>query len=288
MQLSYNKLKSFTDCALKYRYAYVERLPRAPIRALAFHRKLHAALAQYHHFARRDGRVREDELLRAYGQIWETDRNPELKETKAYQEGEEILRRYCERENEAQRVPAYLEHPIRFSFGPYTLNGKVDRIDYSGENGYSIVDYKLDRELPRFNAAERSRQLSFYHLLVWESLGVEVEDARLYYLRHGVEQISVRSRQQIQETVAWIDEAAANIRQERRWEPREGEACRTCPFHAVCPTKTGQERPHAPVWNQADMWDLLGTAGETGAPEILKTTETSRTNATTQTTLDFD
>ena len=55
MQLSYNKLQTFGECALKYRFAYIERLPRPPIAALAFHRRLHAALEKYHFFARRDG-----------------------------------------------------------------------------------------------------------------------------------------------------------------------------------------------------------------------------------------
>jgi len=59
MQVSYNKLKTFGECALKYRLAYIERVPRPPIGTLGFQRRLHAALAQYHHFARRDGIVRK-------------------------------------------------------------------------------------------------------------------------------------------------------------------------------------------------------------------------------------
>jgi len=50
----------------------------------------------------------------------------------------------------------------------------------------------LDRRLPEGNAAATSQQLSFYHLLVWEGLGVKSEEVRLYYLRHGVEQVSQR------------------------------------------------------------------------------------------------
>jgi hypothetical protein len=110
MQLSYNKLK--------YRLAYIERVPRPPVTSLAFHRRLHAALAQYHAFARRDGIVREEELLAAYATICDAGRDPSVRETKSYQEGEEILRRYCEVENGKQRVPAQLEYTIRFAFGP--------------------------------------------------------------------------------------------------------------------------------------------------------------------------
>ena len=179
MQVSYNKLKTFEECALKYRLAYIERLPRPPIGSLAFHRRLHAALAQYHLFAKRDGIVREEELLAAYADIWEANQSPAIRETKAFQEGEAILRRYCESENQKQRVPAYLEHRLRVAFGPYTLTGTIDRIDFATGQGYSILDYKLDRQLPKENVAETSRQLSFYHLLVSEGLGVEAESVKI-------------------------------------------------------------------------------------------------------------
>jgi RecB family exonuclease len=261
MQLSYNKLKTFGECALKYRLAYVERVPRPPVASLAFHRRLHAALAQYHAFARRDGIVREEELLAAYAMIWEAGRDPSVREQKTYQEGEEILRRYCAAENEKGRVPAQLEYTVRFAFGPYTLTGKIDRLDFGDGDRYSIIDYKLDRKLPEENAAETDRQLSFYSLLVEEGLGRGVEDVRLYYLRHGVEQVSYRTRAQVRETVAWIDETAAAIHQEQSWMPNEGAGCRTCGFADQCPAKTGQARPAAPVWQQGNLlWELSETA----------------------------
>jgi hypothetical protein len=70
MQISYNKLKTFGECVLKYRLAYVEKMPRPPV----------ASLAQYHAFAKRDGIVREDELLVAYAAIWSAERNPAVRE----------------------------------------------------------------------------------------------------------------------------------------------------------------------------------------------------------------
>jgi CRISPR/Cas system-associated exonuclease Cas4 (RecB family) len=261
MQLSYNKLQTFSHCALKYRLAYVERLPRAPLPALAFHRRVHAALCKYHFFAKRDGTVQEVELLAAYAQICGADQDHALREKKSYREGEDILRRYCESENQKGRVPAYLEHTLTVAFGPYTLTGKIDRLDFTDSHRYSLVDYKLDRKLPARNEAETSRQLSFYHLLVSEGLGVETEEVRLYYLRHGVEQVSVRSRRQIRELVDWMDETAGAIHKEKAWEPMEGAGCTTCAFKQLCPAKTGRERPHQTVWQQGDLlWEM--TEGE--------------------------
>lgn len=257
MQLSYNKLKTFRECALRYRYTYLERLPRPPVKTLAFHRRLHEALANYHRFAKRDGKVDLEALLQSYARRCGADTDSAVRQSRAYQEGEEILRLYYETEWHNARVPAYLEHPLRVEFGPYILTGTVDRLDFTPTGGYSLIDYKLDRELPDHNVAEESLQLSFYDLLVYEALGVAPDDVRLYYLRHGVEQVSARTRQQRYEMVEWVDETAARIREERKWVPCEGEACRTCPFWSACPAKTGQERPHAPVWQQVELLELV-------------------------------
>jgi RecB family exonuclease len=201
--------------------------------------------------------VREDDLLAAYADIWGAEENPQVRDTKSYQEGEDILRRYCQTENRKQRVPAYVEHTLQVPFGPYTLTGKLDRIDFTDGHAYSIVDYKLDRRLPEQNAADTSGQLSFYHLLVSEGLGASVEDVRLYYLRQGVEQISHRSPAQQRETVDWIDQTAGAIHRERAWEPREGSGCSTCAFQSMCPAKTGRERVPQTVWRQGDLlWEM--------------------------------
>jgi len=253
MNASYNKLKTFGECPLKYRLSYIEKLPRPPIRWLSFQRRIHAALHQYHALAKLDGTVKIDELLHAYDELCGVNQDAAIRETEEYQEGEEILRLYCDVERHKARVPAHLEHRIRVAFGPYTLTGKVDRIDFLPGGGYSIVDYKLDRKLPPANPAAVDRQLSFYQLLVYEGLGLTADDVRLYYLRHGVEKIAPRTREHMRQTVEWVDHTAAAIGKERKWSPCEGDGCRTCAFSKLCPAKTGVERKAVGVWQQAEF-----------------------------------
>lgn len=253
MQVSYNKLKTFGQCPLKYRLTYVEKVPRPPLGHLAFNRRIHSVLRVYHDLARLDGVVRVDDLLKIYDEHSGADREPQIRDGEEYREGEEILRLYCERENRKGRIPAHLEHKIRAPFGPYTLTGAVDRIDLLPDGGYSIVDYKLDRKLPPANPAAVDQQLSFYQLLVHEGLGWLAEDVRLYYLRHGVEKTASRTKAALHDTTEWIDETADKIRNERRWQPCEGDACKSCAFWKMCPAKTGKPREQKTVWNQASF-----------------------------------
>ncbi len=257
MRISYNKLKTFNDCALKYRFAYVERIPRPPFAELAFQRRLHSALANYHFLARRDGIVREENLLRAYGGSWDVLRHPEAREMKAFQEGEGILRRYCETERDRGRVPAYLEHRVEVPYGPYVVTGKIDRIDFAENDRYSIIDYKLDRRLPMTNTAETSEQLAFYNILASDGLGMPIQDTRLYYLRHGVEQVSVPTKARVRSTIDWIDTTATAIHKEKKWEPCVGAGCATCAFHSLCPAKPGRPRASQAVWQQGNLlWEM--------------------------------
>jgi hypothetical protein len=91
---------------------------------------------------------------------------------------------------------------------------------------------------------------------------------RLYYLRHGVEQVSQRSPTQLRETVNWIDQTAGAIHRERAWEPCEGPSCPTCAFQSVCPAKTCRERAQQPVWRQGDLlWEMTDAPSPDLTPE---------------------
>ena len=119
------------------------------------------------------------------------------------------------------------------------------------------MDYKLDRTLPDTNAAQNSRQLAFYQLLVEEGMGRPVQSASLYYLRQGVEQVSECSRSQMRDTVEWVDATANAIHQEKAWEPTRGNGCLTCAFAKVCPARTGEPRQQTKVWQQGEMlWEM--------------------------------
>ena len=178
MRLSFSKLRIFTDCPRQYHYAYREKLERPPISGLAFQRRLHRALRRFHQYAQRTAWSRWGSSWRS-GRKLGRGRGAELRGNLDFQEGCTILRQYAERENRLERVPALLEEEITVSFGPFTLTGKVDRLDFTEDGGYSVIDYKLDKHLPATNSAEGNRQLTFYALLVEQGPGLPVRDVRL-------------------------------------------------------------------------------------------------------------
>ena len=257
MRLSYSKLRTFGDCALQYRYAYVEKVKRPPVRGLAFERRIHRALQHFHQTAPKDGLVDAEVLLSAWWHIWEADEVPGYDSLPTFAEGERLLKRFAERESAKGRVTAEVERKIVHPFGPYTLVGSVDRLDFTDDGGYSVVDYKLDRRLPEGNSAEGNRQLAFYALLIEKGAGLPVRDARLYYLRHGVEHCREVTNRDLNDAVLWTEATAENIRREKHWQPSEGAHCKACSYQAECPLKSGKARPLVSVYRQGDLEGLF-------------------------------
>lgn len=253
MNLSYTKLKTFSDCHLKYRYGYIERLPRPPITSLTFQKRIHAAIRSYYVRGRKDGVVEEQGLLDALAHVYDLPRSPDVRNSQPYRESETILRAFAERENRLRRLPTHHEQVIRLSFGPYNLSGVVDRIDLRDDNRYSVIDYKLDKLLPEGETGFNPRQLGFYQILAEHGLGLPVADVRLYYLRHGEEKVFPANRATLKATVEWVDATCASIQQEKAWKPTPGIGCTTCPYKNVCPAKTGVERPLKGVWQQGSL-----------------------------------
>ena len=255
VRITYTKLNTYSQCALRYRYAYIERLPRPPFTTMAFATRLHKVLKQFHGQGKTDGIVDEAKLLQTLETVWEEAQCGKSKKS-GYADGVDILKSYAKRQSELGRVPVMVERPMKTAFGPYILEGKIDRVDFASEGTFRIVDYKLDKTLPADDAAEKSRQLSFYAILAHEKEGLEVSEVSLYYLRHGRELIAKRTDAQLRETVEWIDATATAIPKEKDWQPTEGKGCGTCPFKDVCPAKTGKKRELQGKWTQFGMFDV--------------------------------
>ena len=255
MRVTYTKLNTFSQCALRYRFAYIERLPRPPVTTLAFANRVHTVLKRFHTHNRTDGRIDAEKLLQTLDDVWEEAGCAKDPKTR-YPDALEVMTRYIERESALRRVPVMVEQKIKTAFGPYTLQGTIDRLDFADDGKYRLIDYKLDKTLPADDAAETSRQLSFYALLVLEGKGLPISEVSLYYLWHGRELTSKRTGVQMQATADWIDTTAGAIRAETAWKPREGSGCASCPFRDECPAKTGKPRP---LMGRKGQLDLFGS-----------------------------
>jgi putative RecB family exonuclease len=241
MQLSYAKLHTFQQCPLRYRFTYLDRLPRRPRRLFRTAKRVHHALMAWLTYAR-SGQPSLAEALRTYERGWGVEEQPEVRETREFVEGVELLHAFHELNVGVPSVPAFLEHRFDVDVGPHRLTGQIDRVDLT-ESGYEVIDYKLNRELKTQREVDHDLQLGIYAFAVRETWGVLPDALSLYFVRHNLKLTTLRTRDQIEELGDWMLRSAATISTTRHFEPTPGDWCGGCDFRSVCPAVTGRPMP---------------------------------------------
>jgi DNA helicase-2/ATP-dependent DNA helicase PcrA len=237
LRLSYSKVNTYRQCPLRYRFTYLERLPRRPRRLFRAARRIHHALMRWLTYAGA-GEPRWEEVVTAYNAAWGALQEPEVIGTRDYQEGLQILQDYHAANAERPCRPVMLEHKFAAPLGPHVLTGMIDRVDAT-DSGYEVIDYKLDRELRTQQEVDEDLQLGLYHLALQEANGIRAEALTLYFLRHNVRRTTVRTPEETVELGKWVIATGNDIQSDREWSPCPGDHCGGCDFRAVCPAHTG-------------------------------------------------
>ncbi|MFN3652765.1 MAG: RecB family exonuclease [Armatimonadota bacterium] len=248
MRLSYSKLNTYRQCPLRYRFTYLDRLPRRPRRLFRASRHIHHALMRWLTYAR-SGQPRWEEAKAAYDSAWGVLQDPALADSADYREGLEIVRAYHEANAERPCRPVHLEHKFSVPLGPHVLIGSIDRVDAT-DSGYEVIDYKLDRDLRPQEVVDEDLQLGLYYLGLQEGQGIRPEALSLYFLRHNVARTTLRTRQQMADLSHWVIDTGNAITADRRWEPCSGDHCGGCDFRSVCPVHTDVPLPPLPQQRQ--------------------------------------
>jgi RecB family exonuclease len=241
LRLSYSKLNTYRQCPLRYRFTYVDRLPRRPRRLFRAGRRIHHALMRWLTYAR-SGTPRWEDVLAAYDSAWGVLQDPMLADSREYHEGLEILEGFHEANRERPCRPVLLEHKFAVPLGTHVLAGAMDRVDAT-DSGYEIIDYKLDRDLRTQEEVDSDLQLGLYQLGLQEGQGIRPEALTLYFLRHNIQRTTLRGPEETKELARWVVHTGDDIARERHWKPCVGEQCGGCDFRSFCPAHTGAPMP---------------------------------------------
>lgn len=267
MRLSYSKLNTFRQCPLRYRFTYLERLPRRPRRLFRAARRLHYALMRWLTYARA-GSPNWEDVLAAYDASWGALQDPGVRDSRDYDEGLQILRDYHVANAERPCRPVFLEQKFNVPIGPHLLAGAVDRVDAT-DSGYEVIDYKLDRELRSQQAVDEDLQLGLYQLALEAEHGIRPEALTLYFLRHNLQRTTVRTAEQSRELARWVIATGNDISREREWTPCVGAHCGGCDFRAACPAHSGA--PLAPARTALECQLSLLAPDEPHAHQLIET-----------------
>ncbi len=238
--LSPTKIATYLECAVKYRYIYIDKIGRFFSRAKPYYSlgaTMHQALEQYH----RDGGVQSQaELVETFEQRWISAgfQSPE-EELVSRAAGAEMVQAYhsaAALRTELEVATLFTEKTIKTDLGPFVLTGRVDRIDRYADGSLEIVDYKSGRMETTPEEVAGDLAMSIYQLILRRTYPGTRVIGTIYCLRTGVQASAEMSDESAGEFKTDVQILGEEIlaRDYENVEPVRIPACEYCDFLTKC------------------------------------------------------
>lgn len=243
LRLSFSRIDTFQNCGLKFRYAYIDKLPSKPSPNLSFGKSVHSALEAFF-----DRKLPEapplEVLLEALYAHWDKSGFAELprdEQVGFYRHAQEVLRRYYQRTVNDFRLPLATEQWFDMPMGEnVTIVGSIDRVDVDDDGDLHIVDYKTNRKAKTYRDVASSLQLSLYALACDYLYGRLPKTVALDFVVPGVSISVPVSELDLNQARATVFETASAIRA-ASFKPEPNPLCNWCDFKPLCPAWSGPD-----------------------------------------------
>jgi putative RecB family exonuclease len=239
--LSATKLVTYKQCPQAYSFRYERRL-QSPVAfgSAELGNALHQALA----IAYRDWHYNEHKpKWEWFDGCW--NGSCDRLSTTQVEEGRKILRGYFDEfvapldvMAKPLGVESRIAAKVQFENIEFSLGGRYDRLDILPDGDLELIDYKTNK-IPTI-PDEIDVQLGLYYLALEQVYRQNLKRLSLIFLRTGERvdfEVSIAHREQVR---SLISELALRLREDREWEPCEGEHCSRCGYQKYCGAKTAE------------------------------------------------
>lgn len=235
-KLSYSALDTFRTCPLKYKFAYIDKLPVTQSGVMQFGTLMHKVMEEL--YAHQMLPITKEELMHVFSARWRPQLyQDEYQAQSDFSSGVAIIEREWEKK-QAEIEPVtiarekYFLLPIAEGFD---ISGRIDRIDKIGPDSLEIIDYKTGRSVPSENEVRNNLQLSIYYfalLQLWPS--TKQVTLSLYYLRPDMKVSFVADPALLEKARETLRDLVEQIRT-TNYAATPGKHCDYCDFRAHCP-----------------------------------------------------
>jgi putative RecB family exonuclease len=247
--LSPSKVSSFTDCALAFRFAVIDRLPEPPSPAATKGTLVHAALERLH-LLPPDDRTLDAALGCLADAAGDLRDDPEYAgldlsaddEAAFHDDAATLVRNYFRLEDPRSVRAIGLELSLEAEIDGVTLRGIIDRLELDADGELVVTDYKTGAAPSDRHERKRLSGVHIYSLLCERLLGRRPRRVQLLYLRSPLAIITEPSDQSTRGTrrtlgAVWQAVERACAREDFR--PNRSRLCDYCAFQAYCPAFGG-------------------------------------------------
>jgi len=248
-EYSISQLGKFEECALQYKFLYVDKIKRYEEGIEAFlGQRFHDAM-EWLYKERAFRVVLLEDLLEYYEKDWAKQWHAEVKINRKERTsddyrlmGRRFIEDYYKRhypfdEGRVLGLEKYIRFPLDDT-GRYNCKGIIDRLMLAPDGAFEVHDYKTGSKLPDQSELDEDRQLALYQVGV-QKLWPDVKEVRLIWhlVAFDVEMRSARTPEALEALKKELGELIDRIEVEREFPPHESALCGWCPYWDLCPVK---------------------------------------------------
>lgn len=240
IRLSVSKTKTFDDCKRKFKFAYVEKLPKKDWDHHIFGKFCHKVLEDFHQVYI-DGCTEpfNKEMTKAFKAAsieYKAQMTPSM--TK---ECFDIIHEYLkiissDKKNNVSANVLAVEKPFDFAIGEnIILNGMIDRVQLDDDNVLHVCDYKTVKN-KKYLKNEFFQLLTYAYVMIRDNPDITKIRASYILLRHNFEYITTEF--DVPEILTIKDKYikyAEDIMAETEYKPNPTALCNFCDYQTICP-----------------------------------------------------
>jgi RecB family exonuclease len=236
MSLSVSKTKTFEDCKAKFKFCYIEKLPRIDRDFHIFGKYLHQVLENFHRALIEDPSKRED-WIPVMEAAWYAAYNEYSEQMTGlqYKEAREIVEEYKAilKEEGVPNVIA-VEKPFYINLNnKVLLNGFIDRIQIDPDGMIHVGDYKTTKDKKYLK--DFFQVMTYCYALCLEDPSIKRFRASFILLRHSFDYLTQEfTREEVISVAEKFIKAASDIEEEKLWRPNPQFLCKYCDYLDHC------------------------------------------------------
>ncbi len=239
-RVSVSKTKTFIDCKAKFKFCYVEKLPRKDWDFHVFGKFCHSVLEEFHKTYMEGSLlpyniVMGDSFKKALVEY--KDKMTPVMRKDCWDIIDKYLRRVTKEKTEG-RVPTVIGVEKRFELNVgdnIVLNGAIDRIQLDADGIVHVGDYKTVKN-KKYLKDDFFQLLTYAYVIMSEDPTITTVRASYILLRYDFEHITTEFHKEqvmgVQQT--YIDYVNAMLT-EKDFKPNPTALCNYCDYQEFCP-----------------------------------------------------
>lgn len=236
LALSVSKAKTFKDCKAKYRFCYIEKLPRKEWDFHVFGKFLHEILERYYKKVIAGAQELPNVILSSAWKEAYVEWKPKLT-SEQIQEAKEICKLFLKDLAASKNPPTIIdvEKPFNIDIdGKVLLNGFIDRVQIDSDGVLHVSDYKTTKN-KRYLKNDFFQLQTYAFVMCLEDSSLKKVRTSYILLRHGFESIVKEfDRDEIMQSEQVFLDYANQIGAEKLFRPNPTFLCKFCDYLDTC------------------------------------------------------